>query len=85
MKTKTMTPEQIVAEYRKRVNPAPCADRVLDFARAMLWDRRGFTTATQFRVHPNFPLRGSLSFTRDGDGKRCSLTLRGNKWKGVAK
>lgn len=60
-----------------------CAEAVL----ALCVSPQGSHSASNYArprvTSPHFPLRGAFTFTRQSDGARFRLTLRGRKWKAV--
>jgi hypothetical protein len=46
----------------------------------VLWDGNGYCLTHSLDVHPQWPLKGEIQFTRGIDGRRFSLFLRGKRW-----
>ena len=79
-----MTTSEAEARIMKSV-PRFFQDRALDMFRDMAVCNTQVTTVSSLRIAKDWPLRGSISFTRDADGRRVRLWLAGKKWRGVAK
>lgn len=60
------------------------ADRALDMFREMTTGT-AVTTISNLRVAKDWPARGSITFTRDRDGKRCRLYATRAAFRATAK
>ena len=56
-------------------------DRVTDLIHEVTWDGNGFSKVGNIKVSPNWPLQGTLRFTRVADNQRFKAYLSGKKYK----
>lgn len=73
-----MTTTQAEAVIVAKVNRS-WQGRALDMFRHMVISNTTVTTISGLRIAGDWPLRGSITFTRDADGKRCRLWLHRRK------
>ena len=60
-------------------------EKAADLIREVTWNGNGFSKVANVRAHRDWPLRGSLSFTRAADGQEFCASLSGRTWKVRAK
>lgn len=62
-------------------------DRALEMLHHLTISNTVITTVSKLRVAGDWPLRGSITFTRDHDGRRCRMWLnrKSKKFKAEAK
>jgi hypothetical protein len=81
-----MTTEQAERVITDRIAVKYWWARALDMFREMTFSNTTPTTVSGLRVDPRWPLDGAkICFTRDADGKRVSMQMRGKKFLARAK
>lgn len=60
-------------------------DRALEMFRHLTVSNSMITTISKLRVAGDWPRRGSITFVRDADGRKCRMWLAGSKFKAIAK
>lgn len=79
-----MTKSQAETMIANKVNAA-WADKAVELFRELTFSMSVYTTVSGLRICGDWPHRGSITFTRDVDGKKCRLYMTTKQWVAVAK
>ena len=79
-----MTVSTAIKEITRRLDNKWWADKAAEMLRHLTYSNTTVTTVSDLAVCHGWPTKGSIRFTRDADGRRFQLCLKGNRWVGRA-
>ena len=82
MAIKNIHPEVARKVLGKALTHKVFVDRAFEMILHSVSPRPGHVgTLSDLKANKDWPVKGSISYTRDGDGKKIKLILRGKKFK----